>query len=160
MSICQFVQHVEQLSSYISQLPCWYYSPSTKAGTIPMNVAFSEADLASHILRMCPHTWQDQFNLHEKGLNPMDMHSLLQCLEAIEHICTQERSNAQSTKKASAKNEKGNKRPRTESTYKIPKKAHSEKHRDLCKKHSDTHTMHNTQDCCRYEKNRNEKSNF
>jgi hypothetical protein len=50
VSICQFVQHVEQLNSYISQLPCWYYSPSMKAGTIPMNMAFPEADLASHIL--------------------------------------------------------------------------------------------------------------
>ena len=86
VSICQFVQRVEQLNSYISQLPCWYYSPSAKAGTIPMNVAFPEADLASHVLRMCPHTWQDQFNLHEKGLNPMDMNSLLQCLEAIERM--------------------------------------------------------------------------
>ena len=37
VSIRQFVQCVEQLNSYISQLPCWYYSPSTKAGTIPMN---------------------------------------------------------------------------------------------------------------------------
>ena len=53
----------------------------------------------------------------------MDMHSLLQCLEAIERVCTQERSNAQSTEKASTKNEKGNKRPVTESTYKIPKKS-------------------------------------
>jgi hypothetical protein len=26
VSICQFVQRVEQLNSYISQLPCWYYS--------------------------------------------------------------------------------------------------------------------------------------
>ena len=85
---------------------------------------------------------------------------LLQFLEAIERICTQERSNAKSTKKASTKNEKGNKRPGTESIYKIPKKAHSEKHCDLCKKHGSAHTMHNTQDCSRYEKNRNEKSNF
>ena len=46
------------------------HSPSAKAGTIPMNVAFPEANLASHILRMCPATWQDQFNLHEEGLNP------------------------------------------------------------------------------------------
>ena len=88
-----------------------------------MTMAFPEADLASHFLLMCPHTWQDQFNLHEKGLNPVDMHSLLQCLEAIERICTQERSDAQSTEKASMKNEKGNQRPGTESTSKIPKKA-------------------------------------
>jgi hypothetical protein len=117
MSICQFVQHVEQLNSYISHLPCWCYSPSTKAGMIPMNVALTKANLVSHILRMCPHTWQGQFNLQEKGLNPMDIHSLLQCLKAIECICTQERSNAQSTKKTSMKNKKGNQRPGTESKF-------------------------------------------
>ncbi len=79
---------------------------------------------------------------------------------AIEHVCTQERSNAQSTEKASTKNDKGSKRPSTESTYKMPKKAHSEKHCNLCKKHGGAHTMHNTQDCCRYKKNGKKKSNF
>ncbi len=125
-----------------------------------MNVAFPEADLASHVLWMFPQTWQDQFNLHEKGLNPMDMYLLLQRLEAIECVCTQERSNAQSTEKASTKNEKGSKRPGTEYTYKIPKKARTEKHCDLCKKHGGAYTAHNTQDYCRYEKSGNEKSNF
>jgi hypothetical protein len=38
VSFLQFVQRVEQLNSYI------YYSPSAKAGTIPMNVTFPEAD--------------------------------------------------------------------------------------------------------------------
>ncbi len=60
ISIHQFVQRVEQLNSYISQLPCWYYSPSMKANTIPMNTPFAEADLLSHVLRMCPYAWQDQ----------------------------------------------------------------------------------------------------
>ncbi len=160
ISIRQFVQREEQLNSYISQLLCWYYSPSAKAGTIPMNVAFPEADLASHVLWMCPHTWQDQFNFHEKGLNPIDMRLLLQCLEAIECICTQERSNAQSNEKTSTKNEKGNKRSGKESTYKNPKKAQTEKHCDLCKKHGGACTTHNTQECHRYKKNGNEKSDF
>ncbi len=160
VSIRQFVQRVEQLNSYISHLPCWYYSPSAKAGTIPMNVAFPEADLASHVLRMCPNTWQDQFNLHEKGLNPMDMRLLLQCLEAIERVCTQERANAQSTEKASTKNKKRNKRPGTKSSDKNPKKDRTEKHCDLCKKHGGTYTMHNTQECHRYEKNGNKKYGF
>ena len=48
--ICQFVQCVEKFNSYIKQLPFWHYSPSTKAGMIPMNVAFSKVDLASHIV--------------------------------------------------------------------------------------------------------------
>jgi hypothetical protein len=65
VSIRQFVQRVEQLNSYVSQLPCWFYSPSVKVKTVPANVSFPEADLASHVLRMCPYTWQDQCNLHE-----------------------------------------------------------------------------------------------
>jgi hypothetical protein len=47
VSIRQFVQRVEQLNSYILQLPYWYYSPSVKANTIPMNVPFVKADLSS-----------------------------------------------------------------------------------------------------------------
>jgi hypothetical protein len=92
VSICQFVQRVEQLNSCISQLPCWYYSPSVKANTIPMNVPFAKADLSSHVLRMCPYAWQDQYNLHEKGDTPVDMCSLLLSLDAIEGVCGQERS--------------------------------------------------------------------
>jgi hypothetical protein len=92
ISICQFVQRVEKINSYIAQLPCWYYSPSVKVKTVPMNVSFAEADLASHILRMCPYTWQDQYNLHEKGGAPTDIRSLLQSLEAIERVCGQEGS--------------------------------------------------------------------
>jgi hypothetical protein len=75
VSIRQFLQHVEQLNSYISQLSCWYYSPSVKVKTVPANVSFPEADLVSHV--MCPYTWQDQYNLHEKGGAPTDMRSLL-----------------------------------------------------------------------------------
>jgi hypothetical protein len=77
VSIHQFVQRVEQLNSYILQLPCWYYSPSTKPNRIPMNVCFAKADLASHALCMCQHTWQDHFNLHEKGMTPIDMFASL-----------------------------------------------------------------------------------
>jgi hypothetical protein len=106
ISMRQFVQHVEQLNSYIMQLPCWYYSPSAKPCTIPMNGPFAEADLGSHVLWMCPHTWQDQFNLHKKGTTPMDMRLLLMPLEAIECACTQERSSAQSKEKATGARKK------------------------------------------------------
>jgi hypothetical protein len=58
-SIHQFVQCVEQLNSYMMQLPCWYFSPSAKPNKIPMNVPFAKADLASHVLQICSHTWQD-----------------------------------------------------------------------------------------------------
>ncbi len=57
VGICQFIQRIEQLNPYVAQLPCWYYSPSFNAGMMPANAPFSEADLASHVLRMCPHQW-------------------------------------------------------------------------------------------------------
>ena len=50
VSIHQFVQRVEQLNSYILQLPCWYYSTSVKQNMVPMNVPFAKADLSSHLL--------------------------------------------------------------------------------------------------------------
>jgi len=118
VSIHQFVQRVEQLNSYILLLSCWYYSPSVKVKTVPMNVSFAEADLASHVLRMCPYTWQDQYNLHKKGGALTDMHSLLQSLEAIERICGQEgsnKSNPSRDEKPSHSEKKGTKQPGTES---------------------------------------------
>jgi hypothetical protein len=154
VSIRQFVQHVEQLNSYILQLPCWYYSPSVKANTIPMNVPFAEADLASHVLRMCPYAWQDKYNLHEKGGSPVDMRLLLQSLEAIKCVCGQERSkksNPSRDEKPSHSKKKGMKQPGTESP-RVPKKLRTEKHCDLCKKHGGAYTMHNSGDCRCFEK--------
>jgi hypothetical protein len=42
----------------------------------------------------------------------------------------------------------------------VPKKVRFEKHCKLCKKHGGTHTMHNTRDCHRFEKDRKKKSSF
>ncbi len=94
--IRQFVQRVEQLNAYVAQLPCWYHSSSYVTGMILANVSFTEADLASHVLRMCPHQWQDQYNLQEKGMTPMDMGTLLASLEAIECVCTHKKAPAPS----------------------------------------------------------------
>ncbi len=55
VGIHQLVQRVEQLNAYVMQLPCWYYSPSYNAGMMTANVPFTKADLASHVLWMCPH---------------------------------------------------------------------------------------------------------
>jgi hypothetical protein len=96
---------------------------------------------------MCPHQWQDQYNLLKKGMNPMDMHLLLNLLEAIERVCTQEKANTSSCKKASQKNETGTKWSSTGATEQIHKKVRFERHCDLCKKHGGAHTMYNTKDC-------------
>jgi hypothetical protein len=162
VSICQFVQRVEQLNSYISQLPCWYCSPSVKANTIPMNVPFAEADLSSHVLRMCPYMWQDQDNLHEKRRTPMDMRLILLSLKAIQRVCGREgseKSKSSCDKKSSHSDKKGTKQPGTESP-RAPKKVRTGKHCDLCKKHGGVYTTHNTCDCHHFEKDGAEKSDF
>jgi hypothetical protein len=90
INVHQFVRQVEQLNAYIAQMPCFYYSPHANASTKPENFPFTEAELGAHVLRMCPLPWQDQYNINKKGMMPMDMHSLLTLLEAIERICTHE----------------------------------------------------------------------
>jgi hypothetical protein len=54
INVHQFVRRVEQLNAYISQIPCFYYSPNANASTKPENVLFTEAELGAHVLRMCP----------------------------------------------------------------------------------------------------------
>jgi hypothetical protein len=154
----QFVRHVEQLNAYIAQMPCFCNSPSFNATTKPENVPFTEAKLGSHVLRMCPIQWQDQYNLNEKSMTLMDLHLLLTSFEAIERICTHEKAKSESSEKASHKGEKGKKHPGTKSLSRVPKKVHFEKHCNLCKRHGSMYTTHNTRDCCRYEKDRKEKS--
>ncbi len=127
---------------------------------MPADVLFSRADLASHLLWMCPHQWQDQYNLQEKGMTLMDMHSLQASLETIEHICTPEKAHAPSGKKASHKNKAGAKRPSTGATKQAHKKVHFEKSCKLCKKHGGMHTTHSTKDCRKYEKYWTAKPDF
>jgi hypothetical protein len=160
VGVRQFVQRIEQLNAYFAQLPCWYYSPSYNAGMLPANVPFSEADLASHILRMCPHQWQDHYNLQEKGMTPMDMHSLQASLEAIERLCTPEKAHAPSGEKASHKNKAGAKQPSTGATKQATKKVCFKKSCELCKKYGGAHTTHFTNDCRKYKKDRMAKANF
>jgi hypothetical protein len=163
VNVCQFVCRVEQLNAYIAQMPCFYYSPNANASTKPENIPFMEAELGSHVLRMCPIQWQDQYNMNKKGMMPMDMRLLLTLLEAIKHICTYEKGELDSyekSEKSSNKGKKGKKRPGTISTARVPKKVHFEKHCDLCKKHGGAYTMHNTRDCHRFKKDGKEKFNF
>jgi hypothetical protein len=160
VGIRQFVQHIEQLNAYIVQLPCWYYSLSYKASMTPANVLFTEADLASHVFRMRPHQWQDQYNLQEKGMTPMDMHSLQASLKAIKRVCTHEKAHTPSGKKASHKNMGGAKRPSNGATKQAHKKVRFEKLCKLCKKYGGAHTTHATKDCRKYEKDGTAKADF
>jgi hypothetical protein len=123
INVCQFVQCVEQLNAYIAQMPCFYYSPNAIASTKPKNVPFTEAELGAHVLRMWPLPWQDQYNMNEKGMTPMDMRLLLTSLEAIKCVCTYEKGKLdtfEKSDKSSNKGEKGKKCPGTNSTARVP----------------------------------------
>jgi hypothetical protein len=94
-------------------MPCFYYSPHTNASTKPENHPFTGAELGAHVLRMCPLPWQDQYNLNEKGMMPMDVRSLLTLLEAIERVCTHEKGKLDNHEKSEKSSYKGEKRKKT-----------------------------------------------
>jgi hypothetical protein len=160
VGICQFLQRVEQPNAYIVQLPCWYHSPSYVASMSPARFPFTKADLVSHVLQMCPHQWQNQYNLQEKGMTPMDIRTLLAFLEAIEHACTHKKAHVLSGEKASQKSKAGTKRLNTGAMLRVLKKFRFEKSCKLCKKLGGAHTMHATKDCHKYKKDGMLKANF
>jgi hypothetical protein len=84
--------------------------------------------------------------MKEKGVTPMDMHSLLTSLEAIKCVCTYKKGKLESSEKSSHKSKRGKKCPGTKATVRVPKKVCFKKHCILCKKHGGTYTTHNTRD--------------
>ena len=80
--IRQFVQRVQQLNGYLHLLPCLFYSERATKLTKEVE-PFDDADLASHILRMVPKHWQDQYEL-TGGTVPQSIRKLLEALERIE----------------------------------------------------------------------------
>ncbi len=99
----------------------------------------------------------------KKGGTPVNMHLLLLSLEAIEHVCSQERSeksNVSSNKKTSHSEKKGTQQPGTDNSARVPKKACAKKHCNLCKKLGGAHRVHNTRDCRWFKKDRTEISDF
>ncbi len=123
INVCQ----LEQLNAYIAQMPCFYYSPHANASTKPENVPFMEAELGTHVLRMCPLQWQDQYNMNKKDMTPMDMRLLLTSLEAIECVCTYKKGKLDSSEKSSHKSEKGKKCPGARSVLQEPRSNQGQK---------------------------------
>jgi hypothetical protein len=163
INVVQFIWRVEQLNAYIAQMLCFYYSPYANASTKLENVPFMEAELGAHVLHVCPLQWQDQYNMNEQGMTPMDMRLLLTSLEVIKRVCTYKKGKLDTfdkSDKSSNKGKKGKKCPGTDSMVRFPNKVCFQKHCNLCKKHWGAHTMHNTCDCCRFEKDRKDKSSF
>ena len=78
--IRQFLQRVQQLYGYLDLLPCLFYSErATKLTKVVEPFNFNDADLASHILRMVPKHWQDQYKLTGRTV-PQSVCKLLEVL--------------------------------------------------------------------------------
>eukprot|EP00804_Cyclotella_cryptica_P017042 CCRYP_003297-RA/>CCRYP_003297-RA protein AED:0.33 eAED:0.33 QI:0/-1/0/1/-1/1/1/0/162 len=143
-----------QLNNYVEDLPCLYYSPALVHR--PNRSTPSLAELACHILRMCPLKWQDQYHLLEKCY-PEGVKPLLLILERIEvaHPVDERQSSSKPAKAQGA--EQPSKKFARRRIPKKPKQARTEytrvdKNCELCKKHGGMHTTHNTAECCRYNK--------
>eukprot|EP00804_Cyclotella_cryptica_P028707 CCRYP_008223-RA/>CCRYP_008223-RA protein AED:0.38 eAED:1.00 QI:0/0/0/1/1/1/3/0/399 len=150
VSIRQFFVRVEQLNSYLETLPCLYYSPKANQATKKV-LPLDDADLATHLLRMCPAKWQTQYDLTENTTS-VSTRALLLVLENIENNAELDNKPASTTKAQGA----DTKRKMESMDSRIPKKPKkvgwTEKHCVLCKKHGGPHKSHNTRDCRRYNK--------
>ena len=161
-----FFQRVEQLNGYLAHLPCLYNSPRATAATLAVE-PFNDAELANLLLRMCPESWQNQYDLTQETV-PQDLRKLLTVLENIEKC---EQSSTVPMKPAATANgsngksngyaEKNGKRKGMSSLAdRIPKKGRTERHCALCQKYGGAHTTHNTEKCSKYEKDGTEKAGW
>eukprot|EP00804_Cyclotella_cryptica_P012800 CCRYP_010557-RA/>CCRYP_010557-RA protein AED:0.43 eAED:1.00 QI:0/0/0/1/1/1/2/0/342 len=150
VSIRQFFVRVEQLNSYLETLLCLYYSPKANQATKKV-LPLDDADLATHLLRMCPAKWQTQYDLTE-NTTPVSTRALLLVLENIENNAELDNKPANTTKAKGA----DTKRKMESMDSRIPKKPKkvgwTEKHCVLCKKHGGPHKSHNKHDCRHYNK--------
>ena len=153
LSVRAFFTRVEQLNSYIKLLPSLYNSPKAGPDTKPCE-PFDEAELAFQLLRMCPESWQDHYNLTQETV-PQELRKLLLILENIEKLgANKQKKPAAASAGTNAKTAESNgKRKGTNSSSdRIPKKKRTEKHCVLCQKHGGTSASHNTNECTKYEK--------
>jgi hypothetical protein len=149
--IRQFLVRIKQLNSYLEMLPCLYYSPRANPATKQV-LPLDDADLATHLLRMCPSKWQTQYDLTEKT-TLVNTRALLLILEKIENNAEVEAKPPTATKPKGAEG----KRKMESIDSRIPKKSKqvgfSNRHCALCKKHGGPQKLHNNHDCCKYNTN-------
>eukprot|EP00804_Cyclotella_cryptica_P016268 CCRYP_005734-RA/>CCRYP_005734-RA protein AED:0.39 eAED:0.81 QI:0/0/0/1/1/1/3/0/283 len=84
------------LNSYLETLPCLFYSPKANQATKKV-LPLDDADLATHLLRMCPAKWQTQYYLAE-NTTPVSTRALLLVLENIENNAELDNKPANTTK--------------------------------------------------------------
>lgn len=161
VTVRAFFTRVEQLNSYIELLPSIYNSSKATTST-KLAKPFSESELAGHILKACPDSWQNQYDLNQEHV-PQDLNKLLIVLENIEKASVASNAPAKSPTVNGNGNGNGNeKRKGNPSNERIPKKKFKkgEKHCVLCHKHGGAANTHNTSECKRFEKDGSPKSGW
>jgi hypothetical protein len=129
VTVRAFFTRVEQLNSYIKLLPGLYNSPKAGPATKPVE-PFDEAELACHLLRMCPESWQDHYNLAQETV-PQETRKLLLVLENIEKLgANDQKKSAANGAGTNAKtaDTNGKRKGMNSSADRIPKKKRTEKH--------------------------------
>jgi hypothetical protein len=152
--IRQFFTRVEQLNNYLESLPGLYHSRNANVANKPVT-PLEDADLATHLLRMCPVKWQSQYDLMTQS-TPVCTRDLLLVLEKIEKSLNLDEKPPSKDKAKGA----DPKRKMDSIDARIPKKAKkgwTDKHCSLCKKHGGAHTTHNTKECRRYNSDGSQK---
>ncbi len=114
-------------------LPCLDYSPKANQATKEV-LSLDDADLATHLLRMCLARWQTQYNL-TKNTTPVSTRALLLVLENIKNKAELDYKSQNPNKLKGAEG-----KCKMESiSSRIPKKPKKvgwiNKHCVLCKKH-------------------------
>jgi len=158
VTIRQYMLRMGVLNDYIAHLPSIFYSSKAVASTVKGNVIFGDRELAGIILASMPQTWQNQYNLAHSTV-PESPCMLLPDLENIEQVMnkrTAEKQKAKGKSKEAKPDSGGNPSPKKRSSggssEQVPKKVRSEKFYQRCKTHGSPHQMHNTSDCCKYDK--------
>ena len=81
VTIRHFANRVEQLNSYVTNLPGLIDSPKALPLTRKIK-AYDEAELAQTLLQMCPTKWQDQYNLTQ-GIILQSLQNTIETLKTI-----------------------------------------------------------------------------
>ena len=148
---------MQQLNDYLDLLPCLYQSNRATKTTKKVG-PIEDADLAGHILRMCPGMWQAQYELKADTV-PQCVRDFLDDLEKIKKDFLMEWEQPSKKDKANPGDSGGRKMVSIHEP--IPKKPHKDaKHCALCKKHGGAHATHNTSDCRKYDKDGKLKKSF
>jgi hypothetical protein len=163
VTVRQYMSPMGILNDYLAYLPTVYDLSMANEGTTKGDVAFDEADLAGFVLNSLslPITWMNQYNMTHSML-PKSPHVLLPDLEAIEHVMNEKhQANIKAkAKEASSASTSVNGNPKKCSATgnlgeQVPKKARPAKFCQHCKNKGGPHLTHNTNQCCKYNKDSN-----